>query len=145
MKYKVGDIFNIALSNHKYAICKLIFAPRGALKQVIGLVVYDIVDYDNRYLFDLNNHKLKKFKIMNNFQEIIFTGNQKIKNGEWKFFAYKELNKHEIKLQTFQYAGDLYNNENLVGKIKDDEFQLYTRMSVCGFELLDNIIISSSN
>ena len=82
---------------------------------------------------------------MNNFQEIIFTGNQKIKNGEWQFFAYKELNKHEIKLQTFQYAGDLYNNENLVRKIKDDEFQLYTRMSVCGFELLDNIIISSSN
>lgn len=145
MKYKIGDVFNIALRNNKYAICKLIFAPKGALKQAIGLVIYEIVDYDNRYLFDINNQTLKKFKIMNNLQEILFTGNQKIKNGEWEIFSHKELNEDEIKLQIFQYSGDLYVNEYLDRKLKQDEFKLYTRMSVCGFDLIDKIIISGSN
>lgn len=53
--YKEGDLISIALSNGKYAICKIIFKPIDRLKQVVGLTILAVQDEINLSLID-NNH-----------------------------------------------------------------------------------------
>jgi len=42
VKYKEGDIFVIPLSNGKYAICHIFFAPSKKFKQAIGFCILSI-------------------------------------------------------------------------------------------------------
>ncbi|CAM7797447.1 hypothetical protein PHDIMM138B_28285 [Phytobacter diazotrophicus] len=42
VKYKEGDIFVIPMSNGKYALCQIVFAPKQKFKQAIGFCILSI-------------------------------------------------------------------------------------------------------
>lgn len=42
VKYKEGDIFVIPMSNGKFAICQIVFAPKEKFKQAIGFCILSI-------------------------------------------------------------------------------------------------------
>ncbi|HDC4320769.1 TPA: hypothetical protein O8L55_004718, partial [Enterobacter cloacae] len=44
VKYKEGDIFVIPMSNGKYALCQVVFAPKQKFKQAIGFCILSIQD-----------------------------------------------------------------------------------------------------
>ncbi|MDX5631166.1 MULTISPECIES: Imm26 family immunity protein [unclassified Brenneria] len=140
VKYREGDIFSIPLSNGKYAICQIIFSPKGKFKQVIAfclLFIQDDEEFNNDGL--LNPMSIEKF---GKATKVIFTGNQKINNGLWKIIGYADLSEEKKKLRIFNYAGGLYNGEEEIRRIPVSEYPNYTTMGVSGFELVDNLLTS---
>lgn len=140
VKYIQGDIFTIPLSNGKFAICQLVFSPKGKFKQVIGFCVLFIQD-DN---FFYNDDKLapKKFIDMGREKKIIFTGCQNIRNGSWEIIGHVDLTEDKEELKIFNFAGGIYNGEEEIKRIPVSEYHKYTSMEVCGFELVDDILTS---
>ncbi|MCG8710981.1 immunity 26/phosphotriesterase HocA family protein [Brenneria sp. 4F2] len=140
VKYKEGDIFAIPLSNGKYAICQIIFSPKGKFKQVIAFCL----------LFIQNDETFNKNGLLNPMSidkfgkaiKVIFTGNQKISNGLWKIVGYTNLSEEKKKLRVFNYAGGLYNGEEEIRRIPVSEYPNYATMGVSGFELVDNLLTS---
>ncbi|KAA8995763.1 hypothetical protein FJU30_23735 [Affinibrenneria salicis] len=140
VKYKGGDIFSILLSNGKYAICQIIFSPKGKFKQIIAFCVLFI--QDNEYFINdgiLNPMSVEEF---GNTTKVIFTGNQKMSNGLWKIIGHADLSEEKKQLRIFNYAGGLYNGEEEIRRIHVAEYPNYTTMGVSGFELVDNILTS---
>lgn len=74
--------------------------------------------------------------------QVIFTGNQNIRDGEWKIIDSVNLTEDKKKLKIFNYAGGVYNGEVEIKRIPVSEYHNYTAMGVSGFELVDNILTS---
>lgn len=74
VKYKEGDIFVIPMSNGKYALCQVVFAPKQKFKQAIGFCILSIQDTEEfEEKSSLTSLSFEKFgKVM----KVIFTGNQ---------------------------------------------------------------------
>lgn len=140
VKYVEGDVFIIPLSNGKYAICQVIFAPKGKFKQIISFCALSIQD-DEIFINDglLTPISVEKF---GKKTQVIFTGNQNISNGLWKIIDHVDLTEDKRKLKIFNYAGGLYNGEVEIRRIPVSEYPNYTTMGVSGFELVDNILTS---
>lgn len=140
VKYKEGDIFVIPLSNEKYAICQVVFAPKGKFKQIIAfctLSLQDNVEVNMDLL--LIPLCLEKFGMKT---RVIFTGNQNIRSGLWKIIGHIALTKDKEQLKIFTYAGGLYNGEEEIRRIPVSEYSNYKTMEVSGFELVDIILVS---
>ena len=140
VKYKEGDIFVIPMSNGKYALCQVVFAPKQKFKQAIGFCILSIQDTEeceeNSSLTPLSFEKFgKKMKI-------IFTGNQNISKGIWKIIGYANLTEEKKQLKIFNYAGGLYDGEEEIRRLSVAEYPNYTTMGVSGFELVDNVLIN---
>lgn len=138
VKYKEGDIFVIPLSNGKYAICQIIFAPKGKFKKVISFCTLSIQD-DEKF----NNDGILTPIFVDVFgkkTQVVFTGNQNIRDGEWQIIGSVNLTEDKKKLRIFNYAGGVYNGEVEIKRIPVSEYHNYTTMGVSGFELVDNIL-----
>lgn len=140
VKYKEGDVFIIPLSNGRYAICQVVFAPKGKFKQIISFCALSIQD-DEAFVNDglLTPISVEKF---GKKMQVIFTGNQNISNGSWKVIDHVDLTEDKENLKIFNYAGSLYNGEVEIRRIPVSEYPNYTTMGVSGFELVDNILTS---
>lgn len=140
VKYKEGDIFVIPLSNGKYAICQIIFAPKGMFKKVISFCTLSIQDDEK---FNNDGFLTPIFvDVFGKKTQVIFTGNQNIRDGEWKIIGSVNLTEDKKKLKIFNYAGGVYNGEVEIKRIPVSEYHNYTAMGVSGFELVDNILTS---
>lgn len=140
VKYKEGDIFVIPLSNGKYAICQIIFAPKGMFKKVISFCTLSIQDDEK---FNNDGFLTPIFvDVFGKKTQVIFTGNQNIRDGEWKIIGSVNLTEDKKKLKIFNYAGGVYNGEVEIKRIPVSEYHNYTAMGVLGFELVDNILTS---
>ncbi|MDX5631128.1 MULTISPECIES: Imm26 family immunity protein [unclassified Brenneria] len=139
VKYKEGDIFIIPIRD-KFAICQVIFSPKGKFKQVIGFCVL-FIQSDKSFK---NDGVLCPITIIDMGKEtkIIFTGNQNIKNGFWEIIDHVDLTEDKKRLRVFNYAGGLYDGEEEIRRIPVSEYPNYTSMEVCGFELIQNILTS---
>ncbi|WP_017348150.1 Imm26 family immunity protein [Pantoea sp. A4] len=140
VKYKEGDVFVIPLSNGKYAICKVVFAPKGKFKKIISFCVLSI-QHDEIFIND-GIIKPISFEKFGKKTQVLFTGNQNISNGLWKVIDCVDLTEDEVELKVFNYAGGLYNGETEIRRIPIAEYPNYTAMGVSGFELVDNILTS---
>ncbi|EXU74361.1 Imm26 family immunity protein [Erwinia mallotivora] len=139
VKYTEGDVFIIPLEK-KFAICQILFSPKGKFKKVIGFCVLFI---QSDKLFR-NDGVLEPINIIDMGKEtkVVFTGNQNIKNGSWEIVDHVDLNEDKKKLKIFNYAGGLYDGEDEIRRIPVSEYSHYTSMEVCGFELVKNILMS---
>ncbi|WP_042820487.1 Imm26 family immunity protein [Yersinia wautersii] len=139
VKYKEGDIFIIPVKN-RFAVCQIIFAPKNKFKQVIGFCTLSIQD-DNIFK---NDGVLSPITFIDMGKEIkiIFTGNQKIKNGSWEIIDNVALTEDKNELKIFNYAGGLYKGEEEIRRLPVSEYNNYTSMEVFGFELVENILMS---
>ncbi|MDN0088681.1 Imm26 family immunity protein [Yersinia nurmii] len=140
VKYKEGDIFIIPVKN-KFAICQIVFAPKGKFKQVIGFCTLSV--QDNKSF--KNGGVLRPIGLMDMGEEVkvIFTGNQNLKNGSWEIIDHVDLTEDKDELKIFNYAGGLYKGEEEIRRIPVSEYNNYTSMEVCGFELVENILTSA--
>ena len=136
--YKEGDLISIALSNGKYAICKIIFKPIDRLKQVVGLTILAVQDEINLSLID-NNHFIE-IEVNSKNLKCIFTGNQNLKNGEWAIVSESKLTAIEKSMQWFIYANHLYHQEEFIRNANEEDYKIYPTLSVMGFVLLDNLL-----
>lgn len=138
VKYKEGDIFVIPMSNGKYALCQIVFAPEQKFKQTIGFCILSIQNTeeleDNCSLIPLSFEKFGKE------MKVIFTGNQNMSKGVWKIIGHADLTEEKKQLKIFNYAGGLYNGEEEIRRLSVDEYPNYTTMGVSGFELVDNVL-----
>lgn len=141
VKYREGDVFIIPLSNGKYAMCQVIFAPKVKFKKIISFCTLSIQD-DEVFANDdfLTPISVEEF---GKKTEVIFTGNQNISNGLWKIIDHVDLSEDKKKLRIFNYAGGLYNGEEEIRRIPVSEYPDYTTMEVSGFELVDKILTST--
>ncbi|HFT0376201.1 TPA: Imm26 family immunity protein [Enterobacter mori] len=138
VKYKEGDIFAIPLSNGKYAICHIVFAPGKKFKQAIGFCILSIQHTEE--LMDSGSLTPFIFEKFGKEMKVIFTGNQNISKGFWKIIGYADLTEEKKQLKIFNYAGGLYNGEDEIRRLTVAEYPNYTTMGVSGFELVDNIL-----
>ena len=138
VKYKEGDIFVIPLSNGKYAICHIVFAPSKKFKQAIGFCILSIQQTEE--VIDSGSLTPLSFEKFGKETKIIFTGNQNISKGVWKIIGHTDLTEEKKQLKIFNYAGGLYNGEDEIRRLSVAEYPNYTTMGVSGFELVDNIL-----
>ncbi|WP_311842761.1 immunity 26/phosphotriesterase HocA family protein [Enterobacter bugandensis] len=140
VKYKEGDIFVIPMSNGKYALCQVVFAPKQKFKQVLGFCILTIQDTEE---FKVNSSltplSLEKF---GKEMKVLFIGNQNISKGIWKIIGYADLTEEKKQLKIFNYAGGLYDGEEEIRRLSVAEYPNYTTMGVSGFELVDNVLIN---
>jgi hypothetical protein len=136
VKYKEGDIFVIPMSNGKYALCQIVFAPKQKFKQAIGFCILSIQNTKvrERSLTPLSFEKFGKE------MKVIFTGNQNITKGLWKIIANADLTEDKKQLKIFNYAGGLYDGEEEIRRLSVAEYPNYTTMGISGFELVDNVL-----
>ena len=137
VKYKEGDVFVIPVGK-KFAICQIVFSPKGKFKKIIGFCILSVQD-DKVFLNDGNLHPIT-FVDMGKESQVIFTGNQNIKNGSWEIIGYAELNEEKEKLKIFNFAGGLYNGEEEIRRIPVSDYSKYTSMEVFGFELVESTL-----
>ena len=132
--YTTGDVCIIPLSNGNQVFAKLVFAPAGELKQAVGLTIYLQSPLDHPL------QPIQTFNLMQKSQQVLFRGNQKLKNGLWPLIGHINLTESDLALQHFIYAGHLYHNETCIRNISPDEFKHHTNLTVCGFQLLDQLL-----
>jgi hypothetical protein len=137
VKYKEGDIFVIPMSNGKYALCQIVFAPKQKFKQAIGFCILSIQNKEVRDSGALTPLSFEKF---GKEMKVIFTGNQNITKGLWKIIANADLTEDKKQLKIFNYAGGLYDGEEEIRRLSVAEYPNYTTMGVSGFELVDNVL-----
>ncbi|KLG14472.1 hypothetical protein YA49_00275 [Enterobacter cloacae subsp. cloacae] len=140
VKYKEGDIFVIPMSNGKYALCQVVFAPKQKFKQAIGFCILSIQDTEEfEEKISLTTLSFEKF---GKEMKVIFTGNQNISKGIWKIVGHANLTEEKKQLKIFNYAGGLYDGEEEIRRLSVAEYPNYTTMGVSGFELVDNVLIN---
>ena len=139
VKYREGDVFVIPVGN-RFAICQIVFAPKGKFKKVIGFCALFIQD-DKIFK---NDDILNPIAIMDMGREtkVIFTGNKNIENGSWNIVDNVDLTEEKKKLRIFNYAGGLYDGEEEIRRIPVSEYSNFTTMEVFGFELVQKILTS---
>ncbi len=141
IKYSEGDIFSIPLGNEEYSICQVIWAPQGDYKKVFSFCVLKCkskgskVDFDNREAFELSDN--------GNKINVIFTSVKKISNGEWSIIGHDNLTDKSKELLIFEISGDLHKGDEFIRKLSINEYANFTSMSVFGFELVKNILLSN--
>lgn len=139
VRYQEGDIFIIPVEGN-FAICQIVFAPKGKFKQIIGFCVLFV--QDNKTF--KGNGDLLPIPIMDMGKEmkVIFTGNQNIKNGSWEIIDHADLTEDKDELRIFNYAGGVYKGEEEIRRIPVSEYNNYTPMEVYGFELVNSLLAS---
>ncbi|BBE78292.1 MULTISPECIES: immunity 26/phosphotriesterase HocA family protein [Phytobacter] len=138
VKYKEGDIFVIPMSNGKYALCQIVFAPKQKFKQAIGFCILSI--QNTKKVRDSGALTPLSFEKFGKEMKVIFTGNQNITKGLWKIIANADLTEDKKQLKIFNYAGGLYDGEEEIRRLSVAEYPNYTTMGVSGFELVDNVL-----
>lgn len=138
IKYQEGDIISIPLTNGKTAVCKIIFAPTGQLKQVIGCTVIDIQYNLNLEILNLQEYISIDSNPRNT--NCFFTGNQFVKNGNWTVLGTSLLSEKEKTMQNFIYACQLYHNEELIRNANEEDYSKFPTLNVMGFALVDQIL-----
>ncbi|QOV70683.1 immunity 26/phosphotriesterase HocA family protein [Citrobacter sp. BDA59-3] len=138
VKYKEGDIFVIPISNGKYALCQIVFAPKQKFKQAIGFCILSIQNTDE--FKDSGALTPLSFEKFGKGMKVIFTGNQNITKGLWKIIGHADLTEDKKQLKIFNYAGGLYDGEEEIRRLSVAEYPNYTTMGVSGFELVDNVL-----
>ncbi|MEH4623386.1 immunity 26/phosphotriesterase HocA family protein [Phytobacter diazotrophicus] len=138
VKYKEGDIFVIPMSNGKYALCQIVFAPKQKFKQAIGFCILSI--QNTKKVRDSGALTPLSFEKFGKEMKVIFTGNQNITKGLWKIIANADLTEDKKQLKIFNYAGGLYDGEEEIRWLSVAEYPNYTTMGVSGFELVDNVL-----
>ena len=138
INYKEGDLITIPLTDSRKAICKIIFAPKGMLKQVICCTLIGIQQNLNLGALSLQNF----ISIHSNPRNTksFFTGNQMVKNGNWAIVGNTQLSDNEKSLQWFVYAGELYHKEELIRHASEEDYKNYVHLEVMGFVLVDTIL-----
>lgn len=138
VKYKDGDIFVIPMSNGKYALCQIVFAPKQKFKQAIGFCILSI--QNTKKVRDSGALTPLSFEKFGKEMKVIFTGNQNITKGLWKIIANADLTEDKKQLKIFNYAGGLYDGEEEIRRLSVAEYPNYTTMGISGFELVDNVL-----
>ncbi|MFC6121072.1 immunity 26/phosphotriesterase HocA family protein [Phytobacter sp. SCO41] len=138
VKYKEGDIFVIPMSNGKYALCQIVFAPKQKFKQAIGFCILSI--QNTKKVRDSGALTPLSFEKFGKEMKVIFTGNQNITKGLWKIIANADLTEDKKQLKIFNYAGGLYDGEEEIRRLSVAEYPNYTTMGISGFELVDNVL-----
>lgn len=138
VKYKEGDIFVIPMSNGKYALCQIVFAPKQKFKQAIGFCILSI--QNTKKVRDSGALTPLSFEKFGKEMKVIFTGNQNITKGLWKIIGHADLTEDKKQLKIFNYAGGLYDGEEEIRRLSVAEYPNYTTMGVSGFELVDNVL-----
>lgn len=141
IKYSSGDIFLLPLGNDNYAVCQIIWAPKGDYKKVFSFCVLgkgtekstEIPEGSTPILLDDNGNKIK----------VIFSSVKKIVNGEWEIIGNRSLSPESLELMLFNLAGDLHEGDKVIRKLSINEYSQYPSMSVFGFELIQNILLNS--
>ncbi|KHN49142.1 hypothetical protein OI69_18735 [Pectobacterium fontis] len=141
IKYSSGDIFLLPLDNNNYAICQIVWAPKGDYKKVFSFCVLEkgtgksieIPEGGIPILLDDNGNKIK----------VIFSSVKKIVNGEWEIIGNRSLSPDSLELMLFNLAGDLHEGDKVIRKLSINEYSQYPSMSVFGFELIQNILLNS--
>ncbi|MDU5197262.1 MAG: immunity 26/phosphotriesterase HocA family protein [Enterobacter sichuanensis] len=140
VKYKEGDIFVIPMSNGKFAICQIVFAPKEKFKQAIGFCILSLQNTGE--LEDNSSLRPLSFEKFGKEMKVVFTGNQNISKGIWKIIGHANLTEEKKELKIFNYAGGLYDGEDEIRRLSVAEYPNYTTMGVSGFELVDNVLIN---
>ncbi|MBS6740499.1 MAG: immunity 26/phosphotriesterase HocA family protein [Enterobacteriaceae bacterium] len=138
VKYKEGDIFVIPMSNGKYALCQIVFAPKQKFKQAIGFCILSI--QNTKKVRDSGALTPLSFEKFGKEMKVIFNGNQNITKGLWKIIANADLTEDKKQLKIFNYAGGLYDGEEEIRRLSVAEYPNYTTMGISGFELVDNVL-----
>lgn len=89
VKYKEGDIFVIPMSNGKFAICQIVFAPKEKFKQAIGFCILSLQNTEE--LEDNSSLRPLSFEKFGKEMKVVFTGNQNISKGIWKIIGHANL------------------------------------------------------
>lgn len=89
VKYKEGDIFVFPMSNGKYALCQIVFAPKQKFKQAMGFCILSIQNTEE--LKDNSSLTPLSFEKFGREMKVIFTGNQNICKGIWKIIGHANL------------------------------------------------------
>ena len=101
------------MSNGKYALCQVVFAPKQKFKQALGFCILSIQDTEefkeNSSLTPLSFEKFGKE------MKVLFTGNQNISKGIWKIIGHANLTEEKKQLKVFNYAGGLYDGRRKSG------------------------------
>lgn len=141
VKYKEGDIFSIPLGDGGYSICQVIWAPQGDYKKVFSFCVLkrkskdSKIDFDNRNALELSDN--------GDTIKTIFTSVKKISNGEWSIIGHDSLTDKNKELLIFEISGDLHQGDDFIRKLAINEYSNFASMSVFGFELVKNILLSN--
>lgn len=140
IKYNSGDIFLLPLGNNNYAICQIIWAPKGDYKKVFSFCVLgkcteklvEIPEHNTPITLNDNGKEIK----------VIFSSVKKISNGEWEIIGNRCLSSEILELMSFNLAGDLHEGDKVIRKLSINEYSQYPSMSVFGFELIQNILLN---
>ncbi|WP_322047671.1 Imm26 family immunity protein [Paraburkholderia sp. J67] len=141
VSYKEGDVFLIPLNDGRYAACQVIFSSQGKFKKIFSFYVASIQetrDFDVGSVEKFDPVVLKKF---GKNVRIIFSGNQMILNGDWPIIGSIDLSGEKNEMKIFNYAGGLFNGDDEIGRILVSDYSKYTTMEVCGFDLIQKILM----
>lgn len=139
--YKEGDVFVIALSDGRFAVCQIVFSSQGKFKKVFAFCVLSIQegrDFDLDRADDFPPMAFLKFK---REVRIIFAGIQLIAKGEWPIIGHSDLYGDKLEMKIFNYSGGLFNGDEEIGRIPVSDYSKYTTMEVCGFDLVQKILM----
>lgn len=136
--YKAGDVFAIPLGTSAYAICQVVWAPRGDYRNVLAFCVLERC----APVPERRAGHVRPLPMRDGDKEIkvLFAGTKKIKNGEWKIIGHEMLSSQARELLTFHIAGELHEGDTFVRMLSAEEYVRYPAMSVLGFELVQHIL-----
>ena len=130
IKFKEGDLFfindikfgqKILSLNNKYRVAKLIFIS-SYFKDMIGFI-------PSISSFSEKPAKLNEIEFMDN---VIYTGNSELKNGNWEIIGHQEVSEKE-KLLTMRRVGNVIMIKDEEIRIcTDDDYQKYKNQGIAG-------------
>ncbi|WP_411342982.1 Imm26 family immunity protein [Paenibacillus sp. WLX1005] len=137
-KYETGDIFTIPMHDGRFAICQIVCALRGRLKQALPFGVLYIgrsqelpADHDGEFLvFD---------SYRGSFQ-VIFGAVSNINAGRWNITSHLPLTPEKEALQIFRYSTSLYHGDTFLRILPQAEWGNYQILEVAGNELVQNYL-----
>ncbi|WP_279361998.1 hypothetical protein [Xanthomonas sacchari] len=141
VKYRAGDVFAIPSDAGTYALCQVLWAPRGDYRKVVGFCVLEQQASEPR----LGASPTRPLPVRDGDKDIrlLFTGTQKLRSGEWQIVGHALLPQDARELLTFHIAGALHEGDSFVRMLSVDEYARYPSMSVLGFELVQRLLSDS--
>ncbi|MCI2245717.1 immunity 26/phosphotriesterase HocA family protein [Xanthomonas sp. PPL568] len=141
VKYRAGDVFAIPLDTGTYALCQVLWAPQGDYRKVIGFCVLE----RQASAPTLGPSPARPLPVRDGDKDLrlLFTGTQKLKNGEWQLIGHAPLPHDARELLTFHIAGELHEGDTFVRMLSVDEYTRYPSMPVLGFELVHRLLSDS--
>ncbi len=138
VRYRPGDLFVIPMTDGRTALCQVVCALRGRVKQAFSFGVLAVRSGGSEA--PIGESRYLPIDRAGRVSSILFASAENMADGTWEIVDHRDLTPEQEELQYFAVSTHLYRGDEYVRALSVEEMKRYPVLQVAGDERVQQLL-----